>query len=202
MTMSPKLLIATTNAGKAREIAAIFADLPLECIHLGEIDPSGEMPEAVEDGKTFEENAVIKALHYGELTRLSTVAEDAGLEVPALDGWPGVHSARVAESDRERVALVLDRMKGKTGDDREARFMSVAAFLNPGTRELKTFRGVLHGNLIDAPKGENGFGYDPIFWHSGYGKTLAELSTRDKNLISHRGQSFRALARWLKSYEW
>jgi len=197
--MPPKLLIATTNPGKAREIAALLADLPVECVHLGDIEP---MPEAPEEGNTFEENARAKAEHYGQLSGLPTIAEDAGLEIPALDDWPGVQSARVAGTDSDRIALVLDRMKGKGGKFREARFVSLAAFYDPASGEVEMFRGVCQGTLLDEPRGKNGFGYDPIFWHPGYGRTLAELSTDEKNLISHRGQSFRALARWLSESDW
>jgi XTP/dITP diphosphohydrolase len=200
--MTRKFLIATTNAGKAREIARLFAGLPVRCVHLGEIDRDGEIPEAVEDGDTFEDNARIKAVHYAKATGLPTMAEDAGLEIPILDCWPGVMSARIAETDSERVALVLEKMKGKAGEEREARFVSVAAFYDPETDELETFEGIVQGTLLEEPRGENGFGYDPIFWHPGFGKTLAELTTEEKNLISHRGQSVRALARWLKWSGW
>ncbi len=200
--MTCKLLIATTNAGKAREIAKIFDDLPIACVHLGEIDRDGKIPEAVEDGATFVENAVKKAEHYARACGFPTVAEDAGLEIPVLDGWPGVMSARVADTDSERVALALEKMKGKTGEDREARFVSVAAYYDPETGETKTFKGIVEGTLLEEPRGENGFGYDPIFLHPGYGRTMAELTTEEKNEVSHRGQSFREMARWLREYVW
>ena len=200
--MTRKLLIATTNAGKAREIAKILHDLPIECLHLGEIDPEGMIHKAVEDGATFEENAIRKAEHYARASGLPTVAEDAGLEIPVLDGWPGVMSARVAETDTERVAIALEKMKGKSGEARLARFVSVVAFYNPETRETKTFRGFVEGTLAEEPRGVNGFGYDPIFLHPGYGRTMAELTTEEKNKVSHRGQSFREMARWLREYEW
>jgi XTP/dITP diphosphohydrolase len=197
--MPNKILIATTNSGKAREISAILKDIPIKCINLG--DPSlGVLPEAPEDAETFEENAKGKALHYGNLTMLPTVAEDAGLQIPALDGWPGVYSARVAETDAERVALALNKLHGKVGDEREARFMSIAAFYDPSNGKMETFPGICQGFILDEPRGENGFGYDPIFWHPGYGKSLAELTTEEKNAVSHRGQSFRALAKWLGEY--
>jgi len=197
--MPPRLLIATTNSGKAREIAAILAEVPVEPVYLGELPP---MPGAPEDRDTFEGNAIQKARHYGSLSGLATIAEDAGLEIPALEGWPGVYSSRVAPTDRERVALALERLAGRTGEDRDARFVSVAAFFDPEKDFIKTFFGVCQGQLIEEPRGDNGFGYDPIFWHPGYGRTLAQLSTEEKNLVSHRGQSFRALARYLKDYKW
>ena len=197
--MPPKLLIATTNAGKAREIIALLSHLPVECLQLSDLDP---LPEATEDGTTFEKNARAKAIHYGRLTRLPTVAEDAGLEIPVLDGWPGVESARVAANDADRIAAVLERVKAKNGSFHEAVFVSVAAFYDPISGKVETFRGVCQGNLLGEPRGKSGFGYDPIFLHPGYGKTLAELTTEDKNLVSHRGQSIRALVRRLKEYDW
>jgi XTP/dITP diphosphohydrolase len=197
--MSRKLLIATTNAGKAREIAVLMGDLQMEIVHLGDLPP---MPEPPEDQGTFEGNAIRKARHYGGLSKLPTLAEDAGLEIPVLDGWPGVYSSRVAPSDPERVALVLDRMKDHSGEAREARFVSVAAFFNPMRDFVQTFVGVCQGIIIEEPRGRNGFGYDPIFWHPGFGRTMAQLSPDEKNVVSHRGQSFRALAKWLRVYQW
>jgi XTP/dITP diphosphohydrolase len=196
--MSAKLLIATTNKGKTREIAVLLSGLPLDLLHLGDLPP---MPESPEDSPTFEGNAIQKARHYGFLSSLPTVAEDAGLEIPVLDNWPGVFSSRVAPTDSARVALVLDRMKNHSGEAREARFVSVAAFFDPSKDLIKTFIGVCQGELTDEPHGENGFGYDPIFRHPGYGKTMAQLSVEEKSLVSHRGQSFRALARWLSDYK-
>jgi len=193
----PKLLLATFNKGKAREIASLLGEVPVEIVYLSSFP---DIPEAAEISDTFEGNARAKAEHYGSLTGLYTVAEDAGLEIPALGGWPGVLSARVASTDADRIALVLDKMKGKKGHERGARFVSVAAFYAPNEGFMKTFLGVCQGFLTEEPRGESGFGYDPIFWHPGYGRTLAQLSTEEKNLVSHRGQSFRALGRWLN--EW
>jgi XTP/dITP diphosphohydrolase len=197
--MPQTILIATTNKGKLREITELIGDLPLHFIDLA--DPSlPDMPPASEDGDTFEENAILKARYYGNLTNMPTIAEDAGLQIPVLDGWPGVRSSRVASSDEERVALVLNKMKGREGEDRLAMFVSVAAFFDPVDDNLETFLGVCQGSLLEEPRGYNGFGYDPIFYHPGYGLTMAEISTADKNLVSHRGQSVRSLARWLKGH--
>ncbi len=194
--MTVKLLIATTNPGKVREITRLIDDLPVECVHLG--DPElPEMPESPEDRDTFEENAVLKARHYGHISGLPTISEDAGLTIPVLDGWPGVRSARVAETDAERVALALEKMKEYMGEDRSAAFVSVAAYFDPSDGTIKFFYGICQGTLLESPRGENGFGYDPIFLHPGYGKTLAEITTEEKNLVSHRGQSFTMLAKWL-----
>ena len=198
-TMDHRLLIATTNKGKAREIAVLLAGQEFETLYLGDFLA---MPESPEDADTFEGNAIQKARHYGLISKLPTVAEDAGLEIPILDGWPGVFSSRVAPTDKERVALVLERMHNHSGEAREARFVSVAAFFDLEKDMVKTFVGVCQGELTEEPRGENGFGYDPIFWHPGYGLTMAQLSVEEKSLVSHRGQSFRALSRWLKDYEW
>lgn len=195
--MPTTILIATTNKGKLREITELIGDVPVEFIDLSH--PSlPHMPEASEDGDTFEENAILKARYYGNLTNIPIIAEDAGLQIPVLDGWPGVRSSRVASTDEERVALVLGKMKGREGEDRLAMFVSVAVFFDPSDNNLETFLGVCQGSLIEEPRGHNGFGYDPIFYHPGYGRTMAEISTAEKNLVSHRGQSVRALARWLK----
>jgi XTP/dITP diphosphohydrolase len=194
--VTSKLLIATTNKGKTREIAVLMAGFPVEIVNLSNLPT---MPESPEDVGTFEGNAIQKAKHYGTLAQLPTVAEDAGLEIPILDGWPGVYSSRVAPTDRERVELVLEKMKNHSGEAREARFVSVVAFFDPAKDFVKTFHGICQGILIEEPRGENGFGYDPIFWHPGYGMTMAQLSTEEKNLISHRGQSFGSFARWMKA---
>lgn len=194
-----KLLIATTNQGKVREIKKLTSDLKIEIVHLG--DPIlPDMPEAVEDGRTFAENALIKAMHYGALSGLPTVAEDAGLEIPSLDNWPGVHSARVADSDDERVALALGKMKEIKGEDRIGRFVSVVAFYNPNDQTSEFFEGIVEGEILEEPRGENGFGYDPIFYYPELGKTFAELTSDEKNSVSHRGQSFRKFVEWLQEY--
>jgi len=197
--MKTKLLIATTNKGKVREIAKLIEDLPLEVVHLG--DPSlPEIPESPEEGKHFEENALGKAIHYGSLSGLPTVAEDAGLEIQALDGWPGVNSARVADTDEERVRLTLEKMQDIDSDNRVGWFISVAAFYDPVRGLAEIFPGMVPGVIIDKPRGENGFGYDPIFYCDEFEKTFAELTTEEKNSISHRGKSFRMLAAWLSRY--
>lgn len=194
-----KLLIATTNQGKVREIKKLTSDLEIEIVHLA--DPIlPDMPEALEDGRTFAENALKKAMHYGDLSGLPTVAEDAGLEIPSLDNWPGVHSARVADSDEERVALALGKMKEIEGEDRIGRFVSVVAFYNPSDQTSEFFNGIVEGEILGEPRGENGFGYDPIFYYPEFGKTFAELTSEEKNSVSHRGQSFRKFVKWLRNY--
>lgn len=195
--MDYKILIATTNKGKFREITSILSNLKIDFKNLNDFP---EIPVAPEHGETFELNAISKAKHYSKHTGLATVAEDSGLRIPVLDGWPGVYSSRVGQSDNERIALVLERMREFTDESREAQFVSAVAFFDPETNITKTFVGICQGVLTEEPAGDNGFGYDPIFWHPGYGKTLAQLSTDEKNLVSHRGQSIRALAKWLNEY--
>jgi len=194
-----KLLVATTNKGKIREIKRLLEGLPVEIFHTG--DPGYEnIVEAPEDQDTFEGNAIQKAMHYGDISGLPTVAEDAGLTIPSLDGWPGVKSARVADSDDERISLVLKKLSELEDEDREAAFVSVVAFYNPEDGLTETFPGFCSGQILHDPQGVNGFGYDPIFFHPGFGTSLAELSTEEKNEISHRGQSFRAFAGWLREH--
>lgn len=195
--MITKLLIATTNQGKVREIKRLTSDLPIKILHLG--DPSlPDMPESPEDGRAFEENAIQKAKHYAMLSGHPTVAEDAGLEIASIDNWPGVHSSRVAENDHDRVQLVLQKLHGKSGDDRRARFVSVVALFSPNNGSTELFTGTVEGMLLEEPRGENGFGYDPIFYYPELGKTFAELTSEEKNGVSHRGESFRKFTDWIR----
>jgi len=188
-----KLLLATRNQGKVREAARLLAHLDLELVSL---DDAGITEEAEETGKTFEENAAQKSLFYSDRSDLYTVAEDSGLEVDALDGRPGVRSARYGGpglDDADRVQLVLREMEGVEAARRTARFVSCAA-LSRGGRLLETFRGTVEGELTTVTRGEGGFGYDPIFHVPHLGKTTAEISLAEKNQISHRGQAFRQLS--------
>ena len=188
-----KLLLATRNQGKVREAARLLAHLPLELVSL---DDAGIAEEAEETGETFEENAAQKSLFYSSRTDLLTVAEDSGLEVDALDGRPGVRSARYGGpglDDAGRVGRVLAEMEGVEPARRGARFVSCAALSRRGNL-LQTFRGRCEGVLLTETRGDGGFGYDPIFFRPDLGKTTAEISMAEKNRISHRGQAFRLLA--------
>jgi XTP/dITP diphosphohydrolase len=192
-----KLLIATTNQGKVREIGKLISDLPITILHLG--DPAlPDMPESPETGLTFEENAIQKAMHYGKISKIPTVAEDAGLEIPSLDNWPGVHSSRVASTDNDRVQLALQKLRGKSGEERKARFVSVVAFFDPEENVTEIFRGTVEGEIFEKPRGDNGFGYDPIFYYPALGKTFAELTSEEKNAVSHRGNSFRKFTDYVR----
>jgi XTP/dITP diphosphohydrolase len=188
-----KLLLATRNSGKVREVARLMAHLAMELVSL---DEEGISEEAEETGETFEENAAQKSLFYSSRSDLLTVAEDSGLEVDALDGRPGVRSARYGGSgldDAGRVQQVLREMAAVEPSRRGARFVSCVA-LSRGGRLLETFRGTCEGVLLTETRGEGGFGYDPVFYVPDLGKTTAEISLADKNRISHRGQAFRRLA--------
>jgi XTP/dITP diphosphohydrolase len=189
-----KLLLASRNRKKLVELRRILAPaLPaIEVLGLDDVEPYDEVPES---GATFEENALIKAreghLHSG----LPTVADDSGLTVAALNGMPGVLSARWAGGhgdDEANLRLVLDQV-GHVPDERlEAAFVCAVAYVDD-SRELVT-EGRMPGRLVRAPRGTNGFGYDPIFQPTGYDRTSAELTVEEKDAISHRGQALRALA--------
>jgi len=193
MTAARTLLIATSNAGKFAEIERLLT--PLACryrlLPLGDL---GAVPAPAETGSSFLENAADKAVFYSKLAPESlTVAEDSGLEVAALDGEPGVFSARYAgpgASDRDNTARLLARLAGVSR--REARFVCVVSLAENG-RLLKSFRGEVEGRILDAPAGTGGFGYDPVFCYPPLNKSFAELSAREKNRVSHRARAFAGL---------
>jgi len=196
----PTLLIATTNRNKLREYAAIFAALPLELRSLSDV---GITTDVEETGATFAENARLKAEFYASLSGLATLADDSGLEVMALGGEPGVMSHRYAgpnASDADRNALLLQKLDGVPFHARLARFVCAIALARPGvaTEEVE---GVLPGVIELAPRGTNGFGYDPLFYVLDENATLAELPPERKNRISHRALAVQAarevLDRWL-----
>jgi len=189
---------ATTNAGKLGEFrlaAARFSrSLRVEAVPaLGSIEPCPET------GDTFEANAVQKALYFSRFAPGPLFADDSGLEVEALGGAPGVHSARFAgpgATDAENNRLLLERMRGRP--DRTARFVCVIALTRQG-RIWRTFRGAVEGVLLDAPRGAGGFGYDPLFFYPPYGRSLAEVTAGEKLRASHRGQALDQMFRFLVS---
>lgn len=192
-----ELLVATHNAGKVRELGRLLADAPVRLRLLSEWP---DIPEAVETGSTFAENAVIKALHYSERAGLLTLSDDSGLEVYALGGRPGVHSARYCgprATYDERMARLLSELEA-AGGERGARFVSVIALANPSTGEVKTFEGVVEGSIARAPRGANGFGYDPVFVPDGHEKSFGELPDDIKHQISHRARALRQAAAYLR----
>lgn len=186
MDKLPELLIATTNAGKASELTQLLAGVHLRLKSLAEFPRI----EAVEEtGRTFAENAALKARYYGWRFRGVTIADDSGLEVRGLDGAPGVRSARYAgegASDAERVERLLDELAQSGSQDRTARFVCVVAIYEPASEEVTLFRGVCLGHIAERMSGQNGFGYDPIFIPKGYQASFAQLPTAVKQQISHR----------------
>ncbi len=190
-----RLLVATTNQGKIREIRELLRDAPVTLATLDEW-PHVAAPE--ESGRTFEENARDKALYYARATSELTVAEDSGLEIDALGGAPGVQSARFGGADAsypEKFALIYDAVRAKNRPDSPARFVCVLA-LARRERVLFETRGVVDGRIAPEPRGSGGFGYDPIFFYPPFEQTFAEAGAR-KREVSHRAQAFRALSVWL-----
>jgi XTP/dITP diphosphohydrolase len=186
-----KLLIATHNRGKLREYRQLLADLPIAVVDLSDVGITEEVPET---GASFAENAVQKAVAYAELSGLWTWADDSGLEVDALGGEPGVYSARYggpAASDVDRYHLLLQRMADVPPGQRSARFRCAVAIAIPGG-QVQVAEGSCEGEIAYRPHGEHGFGYDPIFHLPARGLTMAELSSADKNQISHRAHAARA----------
>lgn len=187
-----KLLVATHNPGKVLEYAQMLRDFPVACISL---DEAGIDEDVAETGDTFEENARIKAIAYCNASGLITLADDSGLAVDALDGAPGVYSARYAglgKTDRDRYEMLLAKMADIPGPQRTAHFRCVIMVATPEGR-LYSAEGRVDGTIAYEPRGENGFGYDPVFFMQQYGGTMAELGAPVKNTISHRARALKAI---------
>lgn len=187
-----KILIATSNPGKFREIAAVTADLPIEWVSLSDLPP---IEEPVEDGETFAANARLKAAYYAKAAEMWALADDSGLDVDALGGKPGVISARYAGepcNDAANNAKMIRELQGVPAEKRTARFRCAIA-LAGADGVLAEAEGKIEGIIVDEPRGENGFGYDPHFLVPSLGKTTAELRPEHKNSISHRGNALRAI---------
>ena len=190
-----KLVVATTNRGKLKEIALLLEGVPLDLVTLADY-PAVAPPE--ETGKTFAENAQLKALFYANHTGELTVAEDSGLEIDALGGAPGVESARFGGPDTsypEKFALLYDALHAKRTAASTARFVCALALADDGEILYQT-RGTVEGEIAPEPQGSGGFGYDPIFFYPPFGCTLAEAGER-KSAVSHRGEAFRRLRTYL-----
>ncbi|MDQ3212232.1 MAG: RdgB/HAM1 family non-canonical purine NTP pyrophosphatase [Acidobacteriota bacterium] len=184
-----ELLIATTNGGKLREITAILDGLPIALVTLHRY-PS--LPEPEETGATFQENARLKALYYAEATGLVSIADDSGIEIEALDRAPGVHSARWHGSDYDvKFRKIYELLRARGAATSPARFVCRVAVARE--REIVfEAEGRIDGVIADQPRGQNGFGYDPIFLYPPLGRTLAQLDAMDKSAVSHRGKAFTA----------
>ena len=187
-----KVIFATGNQGKMKEIREILGDLDIELLSLKD---AGIHADIVEDGKTFEENAQIKARTICNLTGEIVLADDSGLEIDYLNKEPGIYSARYMGEDTSyhiKNANLIERLNGVPDEKRTARFVcAIAAAFPDGT--VRTVRAAMEGRIGYEEKGENGFGYDPIFYLPEYGCSSAELSMEEKNKISHRGKALRAI---------
>jgi XTP/dITP diphosphohydrolase len=186
--MAIKILIASTNRHKIKEIKKIFIITGIQFISLNRYK---NIQEAIENGQTFQDNALLKAKHYFQHTEIPVIADDSGLVVPALNNEPGIRSARYSGSQstyEKNNALLLSRMKNLTGDQRLAYFICVVVYFDG--KNVISAEGRAEGRIIDQQKGRQGFGYDPLFYYPGLGKTFAEMSPEEKNQVSHR---FRAL---------
>ena len=199
MTKEFKLILATSNKDKAREIAEILSDTPFVVTTMKE---EGYDPDIVEDGKTFEENALIKARTVHALAEGAYVmADDSGLCIDALDGAPGIYSARFCGENStypEKFAKIFEMLKDVPEDKRTAKFVCSIAVVRPDGSEF-TVRGEVCGVLHEKPMGDGGFGYDPIFYVPEFGMTTAQMTKKQKNSISHRGKASRAMAEKLKA---
>ncbi len=191
MSFPPRLVIATRNPGKVREILAICADWPVEWLTHEQV----AWPDVEEPGDTYLENALAKARAVAAATGEAALADDSGIEVDALGGAPGPRSARYAgpgAGDEENLRALLRALAGVPGPGRIARYRAVAAVARPGGEEAWA-EGACEGVLRTRPRGEGGFGYDPIFEPAGWDRTMAELPPEEKNRLSHRGRALRAL---------
>ena len=194
-----QIVLATHNRGKMEEMAAIMGHLPVELLTLDAFPEIGDIPET---GNTLKENAFIKAETVHRLTGLPALADDTGLEVDALNGAPGIYSARYAGADAtfdDNCQKMLKELHGIPVEKRTARFRTVIAFVNGGEKEWA--EGVAEGRIIEEKRGIGGFGYDPIFYYPPLRKTFAELNSVEKNSISHRGKALRnfcgILEKWI-----
>lgn len=192
-----ELLVATRNNGKLKEIQRLLTDTG---IIVKGLDECGDLPDVVEDGDTFAANAHKKAAIMAQLTGYLTLADDSGLAVEALDGRPGIYSARYAgdcASDADNNRKLLEDMADVAFSHRQAAFHCVLALCTPDG-DCQLFEGRLDGMILEQARGDGGFGYDPLFLVPEYGRTLAELPLEIKNRISHRGQAFKRLGEYLR----
>lgn len=190
-----KIILATYNKHKLYEISKLLESLNIELLSLEDI---GYKEEIIEDGKSFIENALIKAETIYNKYKMPTLADDSGICINALDGKPGIHSARFAgenTSSEEKNRIIVEMLKGF--GDRRAHYTCALAYVD--AQEKFVVEKYCHGEIIDKEKGEEGFGYDPIFYIPAYNRTLAEISLDEKNKISHRGQAFREFKKHIEN---
>ncbi len=197
MSERKQIVLATRNQGKVREFNRLFADLGWEAVSL---DAFSDVPEVVEDGETFEANALKKARTISTYLGMAAVGDDSGLEVDALGGRPGVYSARYAgesATDEENWRKLLHELSGVPLEKRTARFRCALALVEPGHEPVMA-TGHCEGVIVHQPAGTNGFGYDPVFFLPQHMRTMAELSAEEKNRISHRAMAMRDLLEKIK----
>jgi XTP/dITP diphosphohydrolase len=196
-----ELLVATTNQGKFAEVQAFLKNLPLTILSLKDL---GRWPAVVEDGATFEDNALKKARALAEYSGMLTLADDSGLEVDALNRAPGIYSARYAGeegNDEKNNEKLLRELQGIAEEKRRARFVCALALCTPESRGMKewTVRESCEGRIAFELRGQNGFGYDPLFFYPPFGKTFGEIDRETKATVSHRGKALKKLAEMLPS---
>lgn len=192
-----KLLIATHNPGKLKEIKQILKNVSYQIIDLNQTDisPNFDIPET---GKTFKANAILKAKGFGKKSNILTVADDSGLAIDALNGQPGVHSARFAENNfNTAFKKIFDLLKDIPFNKRTAKFVCIVALYDPNKKDIITFIGETHGWITTSPKGKNNFGYDPIFLSKDLNKTFGQASFKEKNQVSARARAFEKLKQYL-----
>jgi XTP/dITP diphosphohydrolase len=201
-TSSPRLVIATHNPGKTYEIKPLLGDLPFEVLAL---DGFANVPSPVETESTYEGNAILKARYYAKAINEIVLADDSGLEVDAIDGRPGVLSARYSgadASDEDRRIKLLQELAGVRSENRGARFVCAAVIAKPNQEVLMVTEGVCEGRIAFESHGSSGFGYDPIFVPNGYNHTFGELSESIKNEISHRARALAKMRLFLAGENW
>ncbi|MEM7027149.1 MAG: RdgB/HAM1 family non-canonical purine NTP pyrophosphatase [Pseudomonadota bacterium] len=193
-----RIVLASNNPGKVKEINALLSSLDLEIIPQADLG----VVDAVEDGLSFVENALIKARHAAEQTSLPAIADDSGLEVTALNGEPGIYSARYAgenASDEDNLTKLINQIQSVPVNKRQARFICVMVFLRYANDPVPVIaQGIWNGEIVTSPSGKNGFGYDPVFYLSDRACTSAELAADVKNSISHRGIALKEIIDKLK----
>lgn len=191
-----KILIATTNQGKSKEMLHFLADLPFEYLNLSDLKK--KIKEPYENGESLEQNAILKATYYGEKSGLITLSEDSGLFIKALKNYPGVHSARIGKTDQERRSIILKNLKNKK--NRKAIFANVSALYNPTNKDLYLSLGQTNGKITFKEINKNGgFTYDPIFYVDELKKTFSQMNIQEKNSCSHRGKALIKIKYYLQN---
>ncbi|RMF17726.1 MAG: RdgB/HAM1 family non-canonical purine NTP pyrophosphatase [Candidatus Dadabacteria bacterium] len=203
MNRPERILMATRNPGKIREMRRLLEPLGVAVVSVDDVaETAGPPPEVSEDGASFTENALIKARAYAVWARLPVIAEDSGICVDALDGAPGIRSSRfggVEGDDARNNALLLEKLAGIPEQRRGAHYHTSVVYLERGDAEPVICEAQWHGRILEAPRGTGGFGYDPLFWVPEHGCASAELSADQKNRLSHRGKAMRALVERLSA---